>query len=228
MTWQEIKGNIVCDYQNISSPDMTKKTRAIVSKQKKDIMRLTLDEVLLLTEAFLEKKNSYYTVIAYQIVFYKHKEFTLETYKVLERFVFDYISDWWDCDDLMTHAFTKLLLKFPEILSLVKKWTTHERFAVRRCVPVLLVIPARKGLVDINDVFNICDLVFNDPHYLVQKGYGWLLKEASKKYQKDVIKYLEKYIDTMPRTAFRYALEKLPITEKNRLMSKTLKINKGA
>ena len=58
----------------------------------------------------------------------------------------------------------------------------------------------------------------DDPHYLVQKGYGWLLKEASILYHDSVIRYLEKNVTKMSRTAFRYALEKLPKDEKERLM----------
>jgi len=222
MNWKEIKENIIISCQSIEAPNKTLKIRHVAKQNKNVIKQLSLEEILLLAEAFLKMKNQYYTIIAYQILEYKHNEFTKEAYHIFESFVFNYVSDWWDCDDFMTHAFTKLLLKFPEIIPKIDCWTTHERFAVRRCAPVLLVIPARKGLLDIKDVFHIYDLVFYDKHYLVQKGYGWLLKEASKKYQADFIKYLENNIDVMPRTAFRYALEKLPENERKRLMTKKI------
>ncbi len=220
MKWNEIRKDIINRCQLVVAPDTTKQIRHIAKQSKNDIMQLSLEEVFLLAESFLKMKNQYYIIIAYQILDYKHEDFTIETYDIFEKFVLNYVSDWWDCDDFMTHAFTKLLLKFPNILQKIDSLTTHERFAVRRCAPVLLVIPARKGLLDINEIFRICDLVFYDKHYLVQKGYGWLLKEASKKYQSDVVKYLEKNIDIMPRTAFRYALEKLPENERKRLMHK--------
>jgi 3-methyladenine DNA glycosylase AlkD len=49
-----------------------------------------------------------------------------------------------------------------------------------------------------------------DADDLVQKGYGWLLKEASKQHPQEIFDYVMARRERMPRTAFRYALEKLP------------------
>jgi 3-methyladenine DNA glycosylase AlkD len=45
---------------------------------------------------------------------------------------------------------------------------------------------------------------------LVQKGYGWMLKAASEFDQKAVFDYVMSKKDVMPRTALRYAIEKMP------------------
>jgi 3-methyladenine DNA glycosylase AlkD len=45
---------------------------------------------------------------------------------------------------------------------------------------------------------------------MVQKGYGWLLKEASRKHQQEVFEFVVKHKRVMPRTALRYAIEKMP------------------
>lgn len=55
---------------------------------------------------------------------------------------------------------------------------------------------------------------------LVQKGYGWLLKEASKLYPQEVFDYAWKHKDTMPRTSLRYAIEKLPLSLRRQVMQK--------
>ncbi|MDI6739128.1 MAG: DNA alkylation repair protein [Candidatus Edwardsbacteria bacterium] len=57
-------------------------------------------------------------------------------------------------------------------------------------------------------------------HAVVQKGYGWLLKEATRKFPKQVLKYVLKHKADMPRTALRYAIEKMPETWKKRAMAK--------
>jgi 3-methyladenine DNA glycosylase AlkD len=54
----------------------------------------------------------------------------------------------------------------------------------------------------------------------VQKGYGWLLKEASRKHQKEVFNYVMKNKNVMPRTALRYAIELMPDTLRKRAMKR--------
>ena len=45
---------------------------------------------------------------------------------------------------------------------------------------------------------------------MVQKGYGWLLKEASRKHTDKVFSYVMQHKAVMPRTALRYAIELMP------------------
>jgi len=55
---------------------------------------------------------------------------------------------------------------------------------------------------------------------MVQKGYGWMLKEASNHNQKEVFEFVMRYKDKMPRIALRYAIEKMPDKLKKRAMKK--------
>jgi 3-methyladenine DNA glycosylase AlkD len=55
---------------------------------------------------------------------------------------------------------------------------------------------------------------------MVQKGYGWMLKVASQVHQKEVIDFIMQRKDKMPRTALRYAIEKMPAELKQRAMIK--------
>jgi 3-methyladenine DNA glycosylase AlkD len=48
-----------------------------------------------------------------------------------------------------------------------------------------------------------------DKEDLVQKGYGWMLKEISKNDPMVVFEFVMQRKDRMPRTALRYAIEKL-------------------
>lgn len=52
--------------------------------------------------------------------------------------------------------------------------------------------------------------LLTDTDDMVQKGYGWLLKEASRKHQKEVFDYVMKNKNVMSRTALRYAIELMP------------------
>lgn len=55
---------------------------------------------------------------------------------------------------------------------------------------------------------------------MVQKGYGWLLKESSRLHQKEVFDYVMKNKSKMPRIALRYAIELMPIEFKAPAMKK--------
>ena len=70
------------------------------------------------------------------------------------------------------------------------------------------------------DPFLIADKLMHDEHYLVLKGYGWLLKVFSQYNEDAVFDYLMKHKQQMPRIAFRYALEKMPNEPREILMSK--------
>jgi 3-methyladenine DNA glycosylase AlkD len=84
---------------------------------------------------------------------------------------------------------------------------------------VSLIIPARHGKF-IKDVFEIADILLLDSEDMVQKGYGWMLKAASQAHQREVFNYVMKHKAKMPRTALRYAIEKMPKVLKAKAMQK--------
>jgi 3-methyladenine DNA glycosylase AlkD len=90
---------------------------------------------------------------------------------------------------------------------------------MKRAAAVSLIIPARHGKF-LEDVFQLSDILLLDTDDLVQKGYGWLLKAASESHQKDVFAYVMKNRGCMPRTALRYAIEKMPAELKAKAMKK--------
>jgi 3-methyladenine DNA glycosylase AlkD len=128
---------------------------------------------------------------------------------LFERWVRDYISNWASCDTLCNHTIGTLVEKYPDRLNDLKRWATSDNRWVRRASAVSLIIPARKGMF-LKDIFDISDILLKDPDDMVQKGYGWMLKVASQAHQKEVFDYVMKNRAAMPRTALRYAIEKMP------------------
>mgnify|MGYP000957632123 CR=1 FL=1 len=55
---------------------------------------------------------------------------------------------------------------------------------------------------------------------MVQKGYGWMIKAASQAFQTEVYDFVMKNKRRMPRTALRYAIEKMPPGLKAQAMAK--------
>jgi 3-methyladenine DNA glycosylase AlkD len=65
------------------------------------------------------------------------------------------------------------------------------------------------GRGDVTDAFRIAELLLTDNQDLVHKGTGWALRYAGQKDRKQLLRFLNKHAATMPRTALRYAIERL-------------------
>lgn len=57
----------------------------------------------------------------------------------------------------------------------------------------------------------IATILLFDKHDLIQKAVGWMLREMGKRLsEKELTDFLDKHYREMPRTALRYAIERLP------------------
>ena len=128
---------------------------------------------------------------------------------VFKNWIEKYINNWAKCDGFCNHTMGNFLVKYPVFIEELKEWTQSENRWVKRAAAVSLIVPAKKGQF-LKDVFEISDLLLLDEDDLVQKSYGWLLKVASHLHQKEVFNYVTKNKENMPRTALRYAIEKMP------------------
>lgn len=70
----------------------------------------------------------------------------------------------------------------------------------------------------------IANILLHDPHDLIQKSVGWMLREVGKRVDKKFLtQFLDKNAQTMPRTALRYAIERFSVDERAKYMSKMVK-----
>jgi 3-methyladenine DNA glycosylase AlkD len=173
----------------------------IREKNKKDIFSLC--------EKLLESDYSEEAFIAFEWAYSLRKYYDETDFPMFERWIEKYVNNWAKCDTLCNHSLGSFIEQIPKYIDNLKAWTKSENRWLRRASAVTLILPARKGNF-LDDIFEICDSLLKDEDDLVQKGYGWLLKEASKNHQNLVFEYVMKNKKDMPRTALRYAIEKLP------------------
>jgi 3-methyladenine DNA glycosylase AlkD len=146
-------------------------------------------------------------------------QFQREDLVVFERWIGCYIDNWAKCDSFCNHTVGDFMMKFPECVSALFVWAKSSNRWFRRAAAVTLIVPAKKGLF-LQEAFKISDLLLTDSDDLVQKGYGWLLKAETEKYPCEVLAYVVTNKMVMPRTALRYAIEKLPKEQKEFAMKK--------
>ena len=138
---------------------------------------------------------------------------------VFKRWINTYINNWAKCDGFCNHAMGDYIEKFEEDLQELKTWTRSKNRWVKRAAAVSLILPARRGKY-LADVLEIADALLLDPDDMVQKGYGWLLKEAGRLHCKEIFAYVMKNKNIMPRTSLRYAIELMPKELKTEAMKK--------
>ena len=131
----------------------------------------------------------------------------------------NYVDNWASCDSFCNHTIGDLIGKYPELISEVKTWAKFNCRWLKRAAAVSLVLPARKGYF-LLEALEICNALLTEEDDLVQKGYGWLLKEESRLHQQVVFDYVVLNRKAMPRTAFRYAIELMPKQLKTEAMKR--------
>lgn len=138
---------------------------------------------------------------------------------VYRRWIDTYITNWASCDGFCNHTMGDFIEMYPDTVDELKRWTQSENRWMRRAAAVSLIVPAKHGKF-LDESMAIADLLLTDKDDLVQKGYGWLLKEASRKHTEEIFRYVMKNKRRMPRTALRYAIELMPKDLKAEAMKK--------
>ncbi|MBI5135109.1 DNA alkylation repair protein [Candidatus Uhrbacteria bacterium] len=69
-----------------------------------------------------------------------------------------------------------------------------------------------------NTTLSIATILLQDPHDLIQKGVGWMLREVGKRDEATLKQFLNRHAPAMPRTMLRYAIERLPEAKRRAYM----------
>lgn len=207
-----------------------KETKEIAKRYFVEIKNLSLREVFFPAEKLLETGYNQEIFIVFNWLYRLQKKYSKQHFAIFEKWLKKHIKNWATNDDFSTHALGYFLFTFPhfakasrdvppEFLPKVKQWTKSKNRWVRRSSATSLIYSIRRKKY-FPELLEIAELLLRDKDLMVQKGYGWALKEATKHYPKEVLAFVMKHKKIMPRTALRYAIEKLSPAQKKLAMKK--------
>ncbi|MCX6785272.1 MAG: DNA alkylation repair protein [Candidatus Komeilibacteria bacterium] len=194
-----------------------------------EIKNLTKTQKLKIIEQLFQSNYNEEFSIGADWLYRLKNQLVKNDFPLLERWLKNHITNWAMCDDYCTHPLGFLIYRYPELIQQTKIWAKAKNRWLKRAAAVVHIHPTKQGSPFKKDilpnkngylktVFQIANLLRGDADDLVQKGYGWMLKEAANLFPKEIFGYVLKNKAKMSRTALRYAIEKLPISWKNKAM----------
>lgn len=130
----------------------------------------------------------------------------------------------WDLVDLSVYKILGRWLMLPSTHDDAAKLATIDRLAAsdnlweQRMSIVCTMEPLRQG--DASFTLRYAEWHLHHSHDLMHKAVGWLLREMGKRVGLDVLRdFLSRHAAAMPRTALRYAIERLSPTERHHWMT---------
>ncbi len=193
--------------------------KKITAKHLKTLRGQTKAEVFAAAEQLFKSGYMDEFMIGAAFVQSRVQDFAPADFKTFERWVKTYITNWAECDTFCNHTMGDFVTMYPAYVPAVMKWATSKNLWVRRAAAVTFILPARGGKF-LKEVYKIADTLLLDEEDMVQKGYGWMLKAAADYDYKPVFAYVLKHKAQMPRTALRYAIEKMPADVKKKAMTR--------
>lgn len=123
------------------------------------------------------------------------------------------VSTWADHDGLASYLLGPMIAVEPKRARVVLTWAKSRNRWLRRAAAVSLIRAIREQKCR-REVVQVSQLLLNDEDDMVQKGLGWLLREAAKYDHDQTLPYLMKIRRKAPRLVIRTACETLPAGER--------------
>lgn len=190
---------------------LTVPDQRVVAKAFRELPLVEIEK--LLASAFHEHR-----LIGLIILCDQHSRATDEVRKVeLSRFYLEHLAgvNNWDLVDAtaveMVGTHLKGSRKMLEVL-VASPVMWHRRVAI-----VSTFAELRAGRTALT--FWVAEKLLADKHDLIHKAVGWLLREAGKRSQEEMLEFLRKHYARLPRTTLRYAIERLDVLDRKRWLS---------
>ena len=175
--------------------------RTIIHEQGVDFLVQVADK--LFSGKVLEEK-----VFAVMLLEKNPAQLTEREFQVFASWL-DRVSSWADHDSLAHYLLSPMVSAEPERCRDVFEWAKSPNRWRRRAACVALIRGSREQKFSAQ-VVRLSNQLLGDEDDMVQKGLGWLLREAAKADPTRTVPYLMKIRTRAPRLVLRTACETLP------------------
>ena len=148
-------------------------------------------------------------------------EFGRPQFKLFESWL-DRISSWADHDGLVHYLLGPMIAADAALLARPLRWAKARDRWHRRAAAVSLIHRTRQHK-NFDHIQRVTEMLLADDDDMVQKGLGWLLREAAKFNREQTVEYLMTIRQRAPRLVLRTACETLPPAMKERVLGKKAK-----
>lgn len=142
----------------------------------------------------------------------------LAEFRLFEKWINRYVRNWAHCDGVSSWLIAACIANEPALMDNLPPWTNSRNRWKRRAAAVSLLQEAKKGR-NTGRIFEIAGLLLEDHDDMVQKGVGWLLKEAYPPKPKEVVAFLKPRKSGPPRLLLRYAAEKMTARDRGAVLA---------
>jgi len=181
----------------------------------------TVDDAMALAETLMVDPHLETKAVGIEFVARYRRSFRPAHLEAWKRWLAgDLASNWASTDAICGYLIGPLLVAHPELIAKVCRWRTHRNLWVRRASAVALLLAIRRGLA-LDEGYEVARDLHADPHDLMHKAVGWLLRELGKRDIDRLAAYLREHGPSIPRTTVRYAIEKCPPAMRAELLAST-------
>ncbi|MDY7232451.1 DNA alkylation repair protein [Hyalangium rubrum] len=125
----------------------------------------------------------------------------------------------WDLVDLVAPKLIGAhLIEHPELRPMLHTFAGSPSLWRRRIAIITTQAFIRRR--DLQETLVLAERLLDDPHDLIHKAVGWMLREVGQKDLTALESFLERHAQRMPRTMLRYALERLPPQRRQDFMAR--------
>jgi 3-methyladenine DNA glycosylase AlkD len=145
-------------------------------------------------------------------------QFGPNEFKLFEGWL-DHVTSWADHDGLVHYLIGPMVAADATYLARPPRWAKKSQWH-QRAAAVSLIHSTRQHK-NFEDIQRVAELLLTSQDDMVQKGLGWLLREAAKANPKQTVEYLMTIRERTPRLVLRTACETLPEATRARVLGKS-------